>query len=252
MNDAFVTADTSGVVTGLTAWVELAPGQHFNDGAVDARGRYWSATLDTGRTPINCLYRLDATGALQVMDEGLRAGNGIAWSPDDRTKHLNKSFCEILRAKSHNLPRARGAAFTISFAWVLMYLVDSGPRVIYAYDFDLASGFVSNRRELVRSLEPSSVPDGIAVDSEGYIWCAHWGGWKVVRYDPAGEVEREVTLSVQYPSSCTFGGANLDELFITSSCIRLDSEEKKKQPHAGDVFHLKTHTRGLSTSRFAG
>lgn len=77
-------------------------------------------------------------------------------------------------------------------------------------------------------------------------------GWEVVRHDPAGVVERVVQLPVQYPSSCTFGGTNLDELFITSARTRLDALGKQSQPLAGDVFRLKTRVRGLLSPRFKG
>lgn len=88
VEDGFVTANTKGTITGVIARADLAPDVRFNDGAADAMGRYWSGTLHAGRTPVNHLYRLDPDGTLHEMDGGLRASNGIAWSPDNRTMYL--------------------------------------------------------------------------------------------------------------------------------------------------------------------
>src|SRR5437588_79148 len=95
-------------------------------------------------------------------------------------------------------------------------------------------------------------PEGLKVDSEGCIWSARWGGWKITRYDPTGKVEREIQLPVQFPTSCAFGGADLDELYITSAWTALSDEQKKNQPFAGDLFRVKTNIKGLESPKFAG
>ena len=110
----------------------------------------------------------------------------------------------------------------------------------------------TNRRAFVRTPDDPSTPDGLTVDSEGFIWCARWGGWKVVRYDPTGKVEREIRLPVEYPTSCAFGGEALDELYITSAWTRLSEAQRKEQPDAGDIFRLKTNIKGLPEPLFAG
>src|SRR5207249_2953359 len=102
-----------------------------------------------------------------------------------------------------------------------------------------------------------------AVDSQGRfsagtmcglpeIRSARWGGWKITRYDPTGKVEREIQLPVQCPTSCAFSGANLDELYITSAWNELSVEQKKNQPYAGDLFRVKTDTKGRVSPKFAG
>ena len=104
----------------------------------------------------------------------------------------------------------------------------------------------------IHTPDEHGIPDGLAVDSEGFIWSARWGGWKITRYDPTGKAEREIQLPVQYPTSCAFGGERLDELYITSAWTALSEEQKKKQPGAGDLFRIKTDLIGLVRSKFVG
>lgn len=195
------------------------PDNRFNDGAVDRQGRFWAGTMSNQESePLGSLYRLDPSGAVQRMETGITVSNGIGWSPDNKT----------------------------------MYYTDSPRRVIYAYDFDPVSGGIDNRRIFVRIPDDAGFPDGLAVDSEGFIWSAHWDGWKISRYDPTGKVEREIKMPVQRPTSCAFGGPNLDELYITSAWTGLDKAARQKQPWAGDLFRLKVEVRGLPTPKFLG
>jgi sugar lactone lactonase YvrE len=133
-----------------------------------------------------------------------------------------------------------------------MYYTDTPKKVIYAYDFDPASGAIENRRNFVYTPDEPGAPDGLAVDSEGFVWSARWDGWKITRYDPAGRVEREIRLPVQRPTSCAFGGAGLDELYITSASTGLSEQEKAAQPLAGDIFRLRTEVKGLPEPKFLG
>jgi L-arabinonolactonase len=195
------------------------PDNRFNDGAVDRQGRFWAGTLHKQeREPLGSLYRLDPDGSVHKMETGVIVSNGLGWSPDNKT----------------------------------MYYTDSPRQVIYAYDFDPATGSIENRRVFARVPEGEGFPDGLAVDSAGFVWSAHWDGWKISRYDPAGQVERKVKMPVQRPTSCAFGGVNLDELYITSAWIRLTEVERQKQPLAGNLFRLKVEAKGMPAAKFLG
>ncbi len=198
------------------------PHTRFNDGSVDGQGRFWAGTMcgmpEMCEAPEGSLYRLDADGSIHIMETGLKISNGIGWSPDNK----------------------------------LMYLTDSPEYMIYAYDFDPATGAIENRRPLIHTPDENGIPDGLSVDSEGFIWSARWGGWKVTRYDSTGKVEREIQLPVECPTSCTFGGERLDELYITSAWTALSEEQKKQQPYAGDLFRVKTDIKGLERPKFVG
>jgi len=198
------------------------PDNRFNDGAVDPGGRFWAGTMFAGPVlqPVSpgSLYRLDAALSVKCMQGGLTISNGIGWSPDNRT----------------------------------MYLTDTLRRLIYSYEFDLSSGEIANRRIFTTVPEEAGVPDGLTVDSEGCLWSACWGGWRLRRYDPQGSLEREVRLPVECPTSCTFGGESLNVLYITSAWIDLYPAQRKQQPWAGDVFCLEPGVKGLPANLFAG
>jgi sugar lactone lactonase YvrE len=191
------------------------PESRFNDGAVDRQGRFWAGTMGNKDA---ALYRLDIDLSVHKMETGISTSNGIGWSPDNKT----------------------------------MYYTDSSPRQIYAYDFDPAAGAIENRRIFAQLPETDGVPDGLTVDADGFIWSAVWDGWRIVRYDPDGKVEREIKMPVQRPTSCMFGGANLDELYFTSSRAGFSEPDLQAQPLAGGLFRLKTSVKGILETAFGG
>jgi len=194
------------------------PERRFNDGAVDRRGRFWAGTLDRDRTPTNHLYRLNPDLTVRTMESGIIQSNGIDWSPDGRT----------------------------------MYLTDTRRRTIYAYDFDLERGEIANRRAFITTPDDPAEgsPDGLVVDAEGFIWSARFRGWKLVRYDPLGKIERQVRLPVQRPSSMVFGGKNLDELYITTASIEVPEEELSNNPMAGGILRIRPGVKGKKPEAF--
>jgi sugar lactone lactonase YvrE len=192
------------------------PNARFNDGKVDRAGRFWAGTLVEDSE--SSLYRLDPDRSLHTMETGITISNGIGWSPDEG----------------------------------IMYYTDSARRVIYAYDYDPSSGSIANRREFIRVPDMEGVPDGLTVDSEGFVWSAQWDGWRITRYAPDGKVERVVYLPVQRPTSCTFGGADLTQLFITSAWTGLTEDVRKEQPLAGDLFLIYTDIIGQPENKFKG
>lgn len=196
------------------------PHMRFNDGAVDCYGRFWAGTMSEAndRQAEGVLYRLDPDGSVHRMLTGLGIPNGIGWSPDN----------------------------------TVMYVTDTAEQTIYAFDFEAASGEIANRRVLVSWRDASLWPDGLTVDSQGYLWIACWYGAKIVRSTPTGSIERVIEVPVPCPTSCTFGGRDLDELYITTASIGQTSEQSARFPHSGDLFRLKTGIRGLGDSLFAG
>ncbi len=193
------------------------PGARFNDGAVDRAGRFWAGTM-TETDASSALYRLDLDLSIHRMEEELTISNGMGWSPDDRT----------------------------------LYHTDTLRHTIYQYDFDLASGEIANRRVFAHDPEEGGVPDGLAVDAQGFIWSARCHGGKIVRYDPQGKVERRIALPTQCPTSVAFGGQHLDELYITTSRALVPAERRAAQPLAGGLFRLETEVRGLPEPEFGG
>jgi sugar lactone lactonase YvrE len=97
---------------------------------------------------------------------------------------------------------------------------------------------------------PEAVPDGLTVDAEGCIWCALWNGWRIVRFDPKGQVMSEIRVPVQRVTACTFGGPELDTLYITTAWNNLTPDERAAQPQAGDLFQFQPGVKGMAESRF--
>ncbi len=192
-------------------------GARFNDGKVDRKGRLWAGTM-TPAGATSTLYRLDPDLQVSKMVENVTISNGIGWSPDNNT----------------------------------MYFVDSIRYVINAFDYNHESGEISNQRPFVQMDADFGIPDGLTVDSEGHVWCAIYNGWKVMRYAPNGQVSAEIKMPVSKPSSCMFGGKNLDELYITTISDGLTAEQKAREPMAGDLFMVKTEVKGLPEPDFAG
>ncbi len=193
------------------------PEARFNDGSVDSRGRFWAGTM-THKGAENALYRLDPDGTVHTMERGLTISNGIGWSPDGRT----------------------------------MYLTDTNRSVIHAYDYDEPSGTVTKRRTFVEVPVKEGYPDGLAVDAEGYVWSAHYGGSRVTRYDPEGKVERVVGVAVPNTTACAFGGPDLTTLYITTAWSGMSDAQRAEYPRSGDLFAVETGIRGKPEHMFAG
>lgn len=212
----------SRAITFLANPIADMPSMRFNDGNVDCQGRFWAGTMSLLAEDWHLLqgklHRLDPDGSLHVMDTGYALINGIAWSPDSAS----------------------------------MYVVDSVSKEIYHYDFDPDSGAIAHRRTFLQTSQERGVPDGLTVDKEGYLWVTFWDGWKIVRYDPSGKRISQIELTVQCPTSCDFGGRNLDELYITTAWEELNEQQRASQPLAGDLFRIKIDIGGQPRPLFLG
>jgi sugar lactone lactonase YvrE len=189
----------------------------FNDGKCDRHGRFWSGSMaNDWVSPIGSLYRLDPDRSARTLDTGFKLSNGMGWSPDDRR----------------------------------MYFTDFGRSTVFVYDYDAASGAIGGRQPLVVIPEAEGRPDGMAVDEEGCLWVVLWDGWAIARFDPAGRLIGKVSLPVQRPTSCAFGGRNLSTLYVTSATMQLSGKDLSLQPLAGSLFAIESGTRGLPEGRF--
>ncbi len=198
-----------------------APENRFNDGKCDPAGRFWAGTLFLPETEPERgnLYRLEADLSVSLQVPKVSISNGLAWSPDEKT----------------------------------MYFIDSPTRQCVAFDYDKASGAISNRRVAVTIPEGEGWPDGMNIDAEGMLWIALWDGWAVCRYNPYnGVLLDEIKLPVARPTSCVFGGEDLRTLYITSASTRLDAEALAQQPLAGSIFKANPGVQGTATMEFQG
>ncbi len=189
-------------------------GMRFNDGRCDRQGRFLAGTMLMNMAVaarVGQVYRYEPSGALTSLVDGLITPNGMAFSPDGRT----------------------------------MYLSDSHPSVqlVWAFNYDTATGTPSDRRVFVDMNALPGRPDGAAVDEEGCYWICGNDAGLIHRFTPAGKLDRSLAVPVKKPAMCAFGGAGLDTLFVTS--IRPEGIDLSDQPLAGGVFALRPGVRGL-------
>jgi len=196
------------------------PDNRFNDGKCDARGRFWAGTMSmVKQKEAGSFYVLDPDGTTRHLFGGVTTSNGLGWSPDGRT----------------------------------MYYIDTPTMQVSAFDFDEEQGQLSNRRSIITFPDGIGRPDGMTVDAEGMLWIAHWEGARVTRWNPAeGSLLATVPLPVDRVTCPTFGGKDLDTLFITTARHGLDENALARQPHAGSLFALRPGVTGLPSHEFAG
>ena len=193
----------------------------FNDGKVDPRGCFWAGTMNDvdWDTPSGSLYRFDPSLELSHIRGEVVCANGLGWSPDHRTFYFGESF----------------------------------RYAIFAYDFDLDEGAISARRLFATvDRDGGAFPDGLTVDAEGGVWSVHNGAGRVVRYAPDGAVTHEVEVPLPQPTSCIFGGRDLDVLYVTTSRLKMTPEQLARYPLSGSVFAARPGMSGVPEPLFAG
>jgi sugar lactone lactonase YvrE len=194
----------------------------FNDGACDPAGRFWAGTVaGDRRAGAAALYRLDPSGQISVVLDGVTESNGLGWSPDGGT----------------------------------FYYIDSGaarPR-IRAFPCDMAAGTLGEARDLVQPSPSQGIPDGLVVDADGCLWVAFWGGGAVRRYAPDGSLLAELPVPVSQPSCPAFGGPGLEDLYVTTAWENMTTAERAAEPLAGHLLHTQVDgVRGLAVGQFGG
>jgi sugar lactone lactonase YvrE len=203
------------------------PRTRLNDGKCDRRGRFFAGGMDDKEELAICgLWRLDPDFSVTEVDRGIICTNGPCWSPDDRT----------------------------------FYLADTFQGEYWAYDYDLSSGTLSNKRVFASFRGDPGVADGSTIDEEGCLWNAQLIAGDLVRYAPDGTVERRIGMPVRNITSVMFGGDSLDELYVTSmarvkhpAVHDLFAKEARPQFLAGSLFRITgLGIRGLPEPRFGG
>ena len=183
-----------------------------NDGKVDRTGRLWLGTLHRDfHKGTGSLYSVDDTLRLSKRQTGFTIANGLAWSPNNTT----------------------------------LYFIDSPTNKVKAFHYDERTGQIVYEKDAIDIPHEMGGPDGMAIDEEGMLWIAHWGGFGVYRWNPlTGKLIDKIAVPAPNVSSCAFVGKDLDHLLITTARQDLNEEDLKRYPESGDVFIQQVNTKG--------
>ena len=188
----------------------------FNDGKCDQKGNFYAGTMnDVDNKPTGKFYILDNYLKLKIFDSGYEVTNG--------------------------------PAFTLDYKKI--YFTSTRERKIFISDLDFKGNMV-NKRLFIKIPDEEGKPDGMTIDSRGNLWVALFGGGCLNCYNNKGKKINTIFLPVSCPTSCVFGGKNLDELYVTSASFRLTKKEKIEEKLAGNLFRIKMETKGLKTNKF--
>jgi sugar lactone lactonase YvrE len=195
-----------------------------NEARVDPEGRFWLGTMQNNIGPneedlpvtqsVGALYRIMPDGTFTQMEKGVGISNTLCWD-EDRDR---------------------------------LYFADSLACVIWVYDWDKEHGVISSRR-LFADTKDRGDPDGSALDAEGYLWNARWGGSCIIRYAPDGSIDRIIDVPVKQPTSCVFGGDDLTTLYVTSARAGLGASANALD---GALLCASVDVAGQPCTPFAG
>ena len=190
------------------------PAVRMNEGGCDPHGRFYCGSMAYDATPgAGTVYRLDADRSVQVVLEGVTISNGLEWTADGTRAYYN----------------------------------DTPTGQISVFDYDPETGLTGRR--VFADIAFDGRPDGLTIDADGGVWTAVFDRGEVHRYDTSGALDEVVELPVRQVTACTFGGAELDQLFITTSREGLEAED---DPLAGALFSASVGVRGLPVRTYAG
>lgn len=194
------------------------PGVNFNDGKCDPWGRFLAGTLsDSDTEPACALYSYEAGLGLRKLRDNVILSNGLAWDSQGTT----------------------------------LYFIDSMRREVAAFPYAPDTGLLGEKRLVINIPEEQGIPDGMAIDSDGNLWIALWGGSSVGCWSPeSGQALREISLPCSLPTSCCFGGKDFRRLYITTARNGLSPSELKSQPLAGSIFFCDLDTPGYPATLF--
>ncbi|MEM9157871.1 MAG: SMP-30/gluconolactonase/LRE family protein [Verrucomicrobiota bacterium] len=189
----------------------------LNDGKAGPDGRFYVGGI--GAEGQQDLYCIDRDRSWRVVESDITCSNGLVWSLDHGK----------------------------------LYYIDTPTKEVVAYDFDFEEGLLRNKRTAVSIDESLGLPDGMTIDREGKLWVAHWMGSCVRRWDPdTGKILQTIPMPVEKVTCCAFGGAGLNDLYITTASVGMEDGDWEKQPQAGGLFRIRLDVGGVPGFLFKG
>ena len=213
-NSLIIFNPATGDMRTICPFTETDANLRSNDGKCDPAGRFWIGSMPfDNQKSLGDLYRLDADQKLQHQLSDIYCSNGLAWD----------------------------------LARKCMYYIDSGKKSVYKFDYVHETGAISNQEVFVTfDGEDMGVPDGMCIDNDGCIWVAQWAGYGVSRFDPDGKFMQKIDCPARCVTACTFGGADLNELYITSA----DKAGEHATEHDGLLYRVKVDASGPAAFHF--
>lgn len=197
---------------------DLLPNARLNDGKCDPSGRLWVGSMDWQQAQGQAkLFSIQSDGSVLTKMDGVTISNGIVWTKDKKT----------------------------------MYYIDTPTSQIKAYDYDNATGAITNERVAVDIPVDLGYPDGMTIDEDDMVWVGMWNGNAVIRCNPkTGVVLQKIEVPAHNITSCAFGGPNLETLYITTATVDMTDEELTKYPLAGSIFKVNPGVKGVRSHFF--
>ena len=210
------------LITEELKWLSILNGNNivhrFNDGKCDIKGTLWIGTLNKNfKSNSGSLYSIGKEMKFKKQIDNITVSNGIAWTENNK----------------------------------IMYFIDSPTQQVKAYKYDTKNNEIIFHKIAIQVPKELGSPDGMAIDKNGNLWIAHYGGHGVFCWDPKkGEIIDKISLPVPNVTSCCFGGKNLDHILITSAKENLSKKDIGKFPLSGNTFIVKTNTQGFLPNKF--
>ncbi len=188
-----------------------------NDGSCDSYGRLWIGTMQMNfKAGAGSLYCIDKDLNIHKKLDHITISNGITWSPDGKR----------------------------------LYYIDSPTQTVQSFLFKQETGEIIFEKNAIHIPIELGIPDGMAIDEEGMLWIAHWGGFGIFRWNPFnGRLLDKIDIPVPNVTSCAFAGENMDHLIITTAIENLNEAERKKYPESGNTFWVKVSSRGVPSNK---
>jgi len=190
----------------------------LNDGRCDRMGRFIVGEFDPEEKGRGRAYSIEPDGSHRELFGGLNSANSTCFSPDGKTLYYS---CAVAGE-------------------------------IWAFDYNLNTGNISNKRMFHDFSDQPGLPDGSVIDAEGYLWNAQWAGGRIVRFSPKGDIDQIIKIPVPNPTCLCFGGKDLDIIYVTTARMTLSPEILDQYPSSGGLFAVKAGVTGMVESRFFG
>ena len=192
------------------------PLNRLNDGKTDPSGRLWFGSMDNLERNIQngSLYCLNKNLKLKMVDNKYMITNGPAFINE-------KNF----------------------------YHTDTKKRIIYKIKIDKNLNILE-KKIFKKFVDVEGFPDGMTTDRFKNLWVCHFCGSSISVFNQKGKKIYKIKLPAKNVTNCAFGGANNNDLYITTALKGLKEIDKQKYNLSGSLFKVRTNSKGMTSKSF--